>query len=95
MLDVAAETEKQGEYGVHLGGSQKEYSIPDTLIQCGRLREIVEIHMLQKVDDYNAADGKAAQAVHNVYPGALKWSLHNSVELIDDCVPFSKVNIFP
>ena len=68
MLDVEAQTEKGGEDGIHLTCKQVECRIPHCLVDTGpelarRLREIVEVEMLDEMNKDNASDGDAPQHV--------------------------------
>ena len=77
VLDVATQSEEQGENRIHLACSKIEDNVPQSLLKRCRLRERIEIQMFEKVDDDDSHDGEAAEAVNDVDTTAAGTLFHD------------------
>ena len=66
VLDVAAQSEQQGEDGIHLAGTEIEHRVPQPLVEWSQFGEGIEIEVFEEMDDDDAHYGKSAQAIHNI-----------------------------
>ena len=73
MLYIEAQAEQHSEYRIHLARKQEECGVP----YCGvdrspelvlRLREDVEVHVLDEVYEDDAGYGYASEDVSYIYP---------------------------
>ena len=66
VLDVAAQSEQQCEYGIHLARPYIENSIPQSLVKSRWFGESIKIEVFEEVNDNDAYHGKSAKAINNV-----------------------------